>query len=49
MNLNRPIDFILASCFISGESSANFDLQESGKNYNLKAETPMLLFVKEVK
>ena len=49
MNLNRPIDFILASCFISSESSANFDLQENGKNYSLKAESPMLLFVKEVK
>lgn len=49
MTLNRPIDFMLAACFISGESAANFDLADSGSSYKLTAGSPMLLYVKEVK
>jgi len=46
MTLNTGIEFILAGCFISSESSANFDLEVVGENYKITARSPMLLYVK---
>ncbi len=49
MTLNTGIQFILAGCFISSKSSANFDLEVVGENYKITARSPMLLYVKQVK
>lgn len=49
MNFTKGIEFVLAACFVSSESSSNFDLSDSGDTVQLKAKSPMLLYVKEVK
>ena len=46
MYLKTPIDFILASSFISSESSSNYELSNAGDNYEIHPKSPMLLYVK---
>jgi hypothetical protein len=49
MYFKTPIEFILASAFISSESSSNLDLSNSSEGYKVTAKAPFLLYVKEVK
>lgn len=49
MNFSQGIEFILAACFVSSDSSSNFDLSNSEHTFEIKAKSPMLLYVKEIK
>lgn len=49
MSFTTPIEFMLAACFVSSESSANFDISNDGENYQVCSKVPLLLYVKEVK
>jgi hypothetical protein len=46
MYLKTPIDFMLASSFISSESSSNYELSNAGDNYEIHPKSAMLLYVK---
>lgn len=49
MYLKTPIEFILASSFISSDSSSNFELSNADNKYEILVQSPMLIYVKEVK
>lgn len=49
MYLTTKAEFTLASIFLPKVKNAQFDLQTAGDSYLIKAESPFLVFVKELK
>ena len=45
----RPIEFILASCFLPNELNPEYELSPSGDNFVIEANSSFVIFVKEVK